>query len=104
MENKTTKLPVGMVDPNPLDAPDCAMILTLEPEAHWENATQSNKYMNLMDILYDAGCPFVISARCWKELIKTGGPCTVYVGTTKQCYLVKAAFEDMRAIVDIQKI
>lgn len=104
MENKTSKLPLTIVDPNPKDAPDCAMSLELGPEAHWENSTQSNKFMNLMDILYDEGCPFVISARCWKELLKTGGPCTVYVGTTKQCYLVKAAFEDMRAIVDIQKI
>ena len=102
MENQT--LPSNLVDPNPLDAPDCAMSLELDSEAHWENSIQSNKFMTLMDILYNDGCPFVISARCWKELIRTGGPCTVYVGTTKQCYLVKGAFEDMRAIVKIEKL
>jgi len=104
MENKTSNCNQFAVDPNPKDSPDYYMSLTLDSEAHWENATQSNKFMKLMDILYDDGCPFVISARCWNELLKTGGPCTVYVGTTKQCFLVKAGFEDMRAKVDIQHI
>lgn len=100
MKYQPTKLPAEIVDPNPNDPADYSLSLTLKMSAKWGTEAQCIQFGSIMDLLYSDGCPLVIVNRCWNELIKTKGPCTVYVGTLKQCLLVKGSFEQMGAIVE----